>query len=238
MNKHMRQETPKTVSIVVCAVMVMIADLTGWLSSHQASGKTQGAVRTWTFDTDAAGTLPTEFQVGTLYDGRPAGEWTILAAKEAVSPPQVLAQLMNKGAEHAYKVVLTKEVQARDIDLQVSFLAVAGKGDMGGGVIWRAADDRNYYLTRANPLEQNIRLYHVTKGVRKMIKNVDQTIDVHQWHRLRVKTEGCRIQVFYDDRPVLDDCDRTFMEPGRIGLWTKSDAVTYFDDLLLSEAIR
>ena len=101
---------------------------------------------------------------------------------------------------------------------------------MGGGLIWRATDDRNYYLTRANPLEQNIRIYRVIKGVRHLLLNFDQTIDVKQWHQLRVIQHGCRIQVFYDRKPVFDLCDRTFKD-GTIGLWTKSDAVTYFDDL-------
>lgn len=83
------------------------------------------------------------------------------------SPPHALGQLMNKGAEHAYKMVLIDGTQGADLELQVSFFAVAGKGDMGGGLIWRAQDDRNYYLTRANPLEQNVRIYHVVKGVKK-----------------------------------------------------------------------
>jgi len=114
----------------------------------------------------------------------------------------------------------------------VSLLPISGKADMGGGLIWRAKDDRNYYLTRANPLEQNIRIYHVINGVRKMLKNYDEIIDVRKWHRLHVVNQGCRIQVFYDDKPIFDLCDQTFKE-GRIGLWTKSDAVTYFDDLQL-----
>ena len=101
---------------------------------------------------------------------------------------------------------------------------------MGGGLTWRATDDRNYYLTRANPLEQNIRIYRVIKGVRHLLLNFDQTIDVKQWHQLGVIQQGCRIQVFYDRKPVFDLCDRTFKD-GTIGLWTKSDAVTYFDDL-------
>jgi hypothetical protein len=105
---------------------------------------------------------------------------------------------------------------------------------MGGGLIWRAADDRNYYLARANPLEQNIRLYRVVKGVRHLLQNFDQTIDVRQWHLLRVTHRGCQITVFYDDKQVLDLCDKTF-RAGTIGLWTKSDAVTYFDDLQLQQ---
>lgn len=185
---------------------------------------------TWNFDAYPTGKLPEEFHIGTLYDGRPAGEWKIVEVKDAPSPPHVLGQLMNKGAEHAYKVVLVDGTNSVDVDLQVSFFAVSGKGDMGGGLIWRATDDRNYYLARVNPLEQNIRIYHVVKGVRKILLNFDRIIEVKKWHRLQVKVDGCRMQVFYDDEPVFDLCDRTFTA-GRIGLWTKSDAVTYFDDL-------
>ena len=151
---------------------------------------------------------------------------------EAASAPHVLAQLSNKGAEHAYKMVLIDGTESSNVEVSVSLRAVGGKGDMGGGLIWRAVDDRNYYLTRANPLEQNIRLYRVDKGVRKMIANQDHTIDVKKWHRLRVVMQGCQIQVFYDDARVFDQCDPS-LTAGRIGLWTKSDAVSYFDDLEL-----
>lgn len=184
----------------------------------------------WTFDEDPPGAIPAEFQVGTLFDGRPAGEWKVIDADRAKSPPRVLGQLMGKGAEHAYKMVLINGTRSSDIDLHVSFLPIGGKADMGGGLIWRATDDRNYYLARANPLEQNIRIYRVVKGVRQMLKNFDQIIDVRQWHTLRVIMNGCQVQVFFDEKPVFDLCDQTF-STGRVGLWTKSDAVTYFDDL-------
>jgi hypothetical protein len=188
--------------------------------------------QSWNFDADPSNTPPHDFEVGTLFDGRPAGEWRVVDTDRAKSPPHVLGQLQRKGAEHAYKVILATGTAAADLDLSVSFLALEGKADMGGGLIWRATDDRNYYLTRANPLEQNIRIYRVVKGVRQMLKNFDQIIDVKQWHTLRVITRGCRIQVLYDETVVFDLCDRTFAS-GRIGLWTKSDAVTYFDDLRL-----
>jgi len=187
----------------------------------------------WNFDGDPPGALPKDFAVGTLVDGRPAGEWKVLKTDRAKSAPQVLAQLMGKGFEHAYKVVLTNGIMASDVDLQVSFLPIEGKGDMGGGLIWRAADDRSYYLARANPLEQNIRIYRVVKGIRHLLQNFDQTIQLNQWHTLHVVNRGCQIQVLYDEKPVFDFCDQTFTT-GRIGLWTKSDAVTYFDDLRLN----
>ncbi len=218
--------------------MALSARLTGWCVILTASAVlavstlAEDSTRMWNFDGDPPGAIPKGFVVGTLFDGRPAGEWKILKTDRAKSAPQVLAQLMGKGFEHAYKVVLIKSVTASDLDLQVSFLPIEGKADMGGGLIWRAVDDRNYYLTRANPLEQNIRIYRVVKGIRHLLQNFDQTIHMNQWHTLHVVTRGCQIQVFYDEKPVFDLCDQTFTT-GRIGLWTKSDAVTYFDDLRL-----
>ncbi len=196
------------------------------------SASAEDSIHTWNFDVDLPGALPKGFVIGTLFDGRPAGEWKTVPTDRAKSPPQVLAQLMGKGAEHAYKVVLIDGTTSSDLDLEVSFLPIEGRADMGGGLIWRAADDRNYYLTRANPLEQNIRIYRVVKGVRHLLQNFDQTIHMNQWHTLHVVSRGCQIQVLYDEKPVFDLCDQTFTT-GRTGLWTKSDAVTYFDDLRL-----
>ncbi len=157
----------------------------------------------WNFDVNAPDTLPREFVVGTLFDGRTAGDWKVVETEKAKSAPHVLGQLMGKGAEHAYKTVLINGTSASDIDLQVSFLSIEGKADMGGGLLWRAIDDRNYYLTRANPLEQNIRIYRVVKGVRHLLQNFDLIIEVKQWHTLRVTHHGCRLQVFYDERTGL-----------------------------------
>ena len=202
-----------------------------WMPASAAAPAPE-TVRTWNFDTDPPGQLPPKFVIGTFFDGHPAGDWKVIKAPQALSPPQVFAQLRDKGAEHNYNMVLVDDTHATDLDLSVSFLPISGKADMGGGLIWRAKDGRNYYLTRANPLEQNIRIYYVVNGVRKLLKNHDEIIDIRKWHRLHVVNQGCRIQVFYDDKPIFDLCDETFGQ-GRIGLWTKSDAVTYFDDLRL-----
>ncbi len=220
-----------------CIRVYIVLALVAWTASGpvrpQAASDTPSQL--WTFDTDTPGTLPGDFVVGTLYDGRPAGEWKVLQASHAPSPPHVLGQLMGKGAEHAYKVVLIKGSTSSDLDLEVSLLPVDGKADRGGGLIWRAVDDRNYYLTRANPLEQNIRIYRVVKGVRHMLQNFDHIIDVRNWHTLHVIMKGCRVQVLFDEKQVFELCDETFKE-GLVGLWTKSDAVTYFDNLRLKRS--
>jgi hypothetical protein len=212
--------------------------------------------RIWNFDQDPRGVLPQGFFVGTTLDGRAAGEWKVIDMEKAMdwlhgldrreyqrikevlhtlsppSPPHVMAQLKNRGFEQDYHVVLVEDTTVTDFDLRVSFLPVAGKGDMGGGLIWRARDDQNYYITRANPLEQNIRLYRVVEGVRYHLANFDHIISVDAWHTLQVKARGDHFKVIFDGQTVLDDWDGTF-QSGMIGLWTKADAVTYFDDLHL-----
>jgi hypothetical protein len=185
----------------------------------------------WNFDDAAPGTLPRAFTVGTLFDGRPAGEWKVLITNRAKSASQVLAQLTSKGADQAYKLVLVEGTTSSNIDVEVSFLPVSGKADLGGGLIWRARDDRNYYLLRASAIDQNIRLYRVVKGARQLIKNYNRNIG-QSWHTLRVIQQGCEMQVRYDDEPLFQLCESA-LDRGRIGLWTKSDAVTYFDDLQL-----
>jgi hypothetical protein len=217
--------------LVKSLISVIIAAPLGF-GTMPTQAETASPALAWNFDRERPDILPSEFSIGTLFDGRPAGDWQILATYRAKSPPHVFAQVMGKGAEHAYKVVLLKEVIASDLNLEVSFLPIQGQADTGGGLIWRATDDRNYYLTRANPLEQNIRVYWVEKGVRHLLQNFDQTIDVRQWHTLRVTHRGCRVNIFYDDKQFFDLCDKTFHD-GMIGLWTKSDAITYFDDLRL-----
>jgi len=213
-------------------VTSFIASLQLALGAVVAQAETAASQQLWDFDREQPGVLPSQFSIGTLFDGRPAGDWQVLATERAKSPPHVLAQLMAKGAEHAYKVMLIKEVIASDLNLEVSFLPIQGQADMGGGLIWRAADDRNYYLARANPLEQNIRVYRVANGIRHLLQNFDQTITLKQWHTVRITHQGCRVNIFYDGKQVFDLCDKTF-HAGMIGLWTKSDAVTYFDDLRL-----
>jgi hypothetical protein len=211
-------------------VVSFIASFQLAIGAVAAQAETAAHAPAWNFDREQPGTLPSEFSIGTLFDGRAAGDWQVLATERAKSPPHVLAQLMAKGAEHAYKITLIKGIVASDLNLQVSFLPIQGQVDMGGGLIWRAADDRNYYLARANPLEQNIRVYRVENGIRHLLENFNQTIDVRQWHTLQVTHQGCHVNIFFDGRQVLDLCEKTF-QTGMIGLWTKSDAVTYFDDL-------
>lgn len=188
--------------------------------------------RQWTFDSSAPGTLPSSYVVGTLFDGRPAGEWKILITDRARSGSQVLAQVQPRGTDQTNKLLLLDGTASTNLDLEVSYLAVAGKADFGGGLVWHAVDDRNYYLLRASLIEQKIRLYRVAKGVPHVVKQIDRPLPATGWHTLRVVHRGCEIKAMYDDAVLFRACDTTFAN-GRIGLLTKADAITYFDDLSL-----
>jgi hypothetical protein len=188
--------------------------------------------QTWDFDTLPPGTIPNSFQVGTLLDGRPAGEWKVMISERAKSPGQLLAQIQPKGSDQTHKLLLIDGTASSNVDIEVSYLAVSGKTNLGGGLVWRAADDRNYYVLRSSSTENKLRLYRITKGVQQLVKSIDHNIPVPAWHTLRVLHKGCEIQAFFDGEPVLRACD-TSLATGRIGVWTNADAVTYFDDLRL-----
>ena len=249
-----RQVGPFKLFILLAILFYCVTEIS-W-----ADLKVEGKLNTqkiWDFDSEALGTLPSEFLVGTLVDGRASGKWQVIDMKtsinlldkldkrdrgrvgkvlqnnEAPSAPHVFAQLKNGGYFTDFNVVLASEINVTDFDLKVSFLPIAGRADMGGGLIWRARNDQNYYITRANPLEQNIRFYRVVNGVRHELANFNQIISVKTWHTLQVVARGNRVQVLFNNQPVIDVSDGTFQTSGKIGLWTKADAVTYFDDLQL-----
>ena len=176
----------------------------------------------WNFDLDAAGAIAKGFT-------NEFGTWQVTADPTAPSKPNVLAQLA-KSAGPDFNVTLFQETNIKDVDLSVQMKAIAGKNDQGGGLVWRAKDGKNYYIARYNPLEDNFRVYKVVNGRRTefqsaAIKHTDG------WHSLRVTMTGDHIECHYDGKKYLDVKDSTFMDGGKIGLWTKSDAQTHFDDL-------
>ena len=180
-------------------------------------------VERWDFEGEAEGRTPDLVSAE-------VGHWEIVADGEN----QVLAQRAENDDE-TFNVALVEGTDALDVDLRVRFRAVSGELDRGGGLVWRAADARNYYIARYNPLEDNFRVYTVVDGVRTQLQSADVPHS-DGWHALRVTMLGSHIQCYYGDEPLLNVRDTTFNDPGRIGLWTKADAVTWFDDLELLPA--
>ena len=112
----------------------------------------------------------------------------------------------------------------------VKFRPEAGKQDQAGGVMWRWKDGDNYYVARANALENNVSLYYTERGRRITLKYVDAPVPANTWHTLRVEFAGTRIKVIFDEKPYIELDDSHIQGPGAVGVWTKADSVTAFDD--------
>lgn len=160
-----------------------------------------------------------------------SGRWEIVEDESAPSGNDVLAQTgMADSAE--FNVVLVPIFETVDLDLSVEFRSIAGEIDQGGGPVWRALDGNNYYVARYNPLENNYRVYTVKDGERTELLSAD-IAGTPGWHTLRVTMVGDLIRCYYDGALQLEVRDTTFTREGLVGLWTKADAQTHFDDLIV-----
>ena len=178
----------------------------------------QGPRNTWDFESDEPGKIARGFtsEVGT---------WEVVVDGDN----KVLAQKA-KNDDHTFNVVLIDGTSYKDLDLSVSLKAGAGKLDQGGGVVWRAKDKSNYYIARYNPLESNFRVYKVEGGKRTQLDTAKVPAD-KKWHTLHITMAGDEIACYLDGTPYLEVEDSTFPAAGKIGLWSKADAQSYFDDL-------
>ena len=164
-------------------------------------------------------------------DTRPA-EWVITADRTAPSPSRVLAlRRINNHAPNVFNLYWTRDISFEDGILEVNIRADAGSIDQGGGLIWRARDQRNYYLARYNPLERNLRLYVVTDGARRQLADApDLNIPSGRWWKLRIAHHGNQISAWLDDVRLLQATDDSLRGAGGVGVWAKADATSSFDD--------
>jgi hypothetical protein len=169
------------------------------------------------FERGTEGKVPVEWK-------EQVGEWRIVK----VDGHKVLAQRA-QSPDNVFNLIFAN-LQGDDLDVSVKFKAVAGKLDQGGGLAWRAKDKNNYYVARYNPLEDNYSVYRVQAGKLTMFKSA-AIRHTPGWHTLGVSMRGTHIECFYDEKKYLDCNDSTFSDVGLIGLWTKADAQTHFDDL-------
>ena len=193
---------------------------------------------TLNFDSAAAGAPPDGWTLTMTGRGQP--KWSIETEPTAPSKPNVLKQ----SGQATFPVALKNGTSIRDGFVEVKFKALAGSEDRAAGLIWRAKDADNYYVVRANALEDNVVLYKTIKGVRTPLDiigrkggyGVNAPVPPNQWHTLRCEFAGIHFKVSYDGKLVFEVEDATIKDAGMIGLWTKADSVTVFDDLTYGEA--
>ena len=182
------------------------------------------------FDRDPAGALPTGWMCGSTGGGAP--RWAVGADAGAPSAPNVLKQ-SGKGA---FPWCVKQGTALADGVVEVKFKPLSGREDQAGGVMWRWKDGDNYYVARANALENNVSLYYTERGSRRTIKYVDAPVPGNAWHTLRVEFKGTRIRVLLDGKAYIELDDSHIAGPGAVGVWTKADSVTAFDDFTYQSA--
>jgi len=185
------------------------------------------------FDADAAGKSPARFSFARTGQGA-EGAWIVREDPTAPSKPNVLEQSSTDTTDYRFPLAILEEGSYRDVAVSVKFKAVRGRVDEAGGIVFRLQDPNNYYVVRANALEDNYNLYHVVAGRRRQIAGANLRVTPNQWHTLRVEMVGNQIKCYYDGALKITARDHTFQGPGKVGLWTKADSVARFDDLEVS----
>jgi len=178
------------------------------------------------FDQTTVGALPAGWISGVTGFGSP--KWSVVADPTAPSRPNVLKQ----SGSGTYPWAVKKDVSLGDGFVETKFKSIAGKEDQAGGIVWRWKNGRTYYVARANANENNVSLYYTTLGIRSTIKYVDAPVPLNVWHTLRAEFQGKRIRILLNGRLCIEAEDNHIMEPGAVGVWTKADSVTAFDDFI------
>jgi 3-keto-disaccharide hydrolase len=208
--------------------LITVAQLVGATMASRLSAETAS------FETDALGGPPRGWLV--TMTGRGAPKWT-------VERDEAGGTVLRQSGKATYPLALKEASNIRDGFAEVKFKPISGSEDRAGGIVWRAMDANNYYVVRANALEDNVVLYKTVNGVRSSLDLVGQkggygaktAVPANQWHTLRVEFSGTRFNVVFNGKPLFAVEDATFAEAGMVGLWTKADSVTHFNDFTYGE---
>ncbi len=195
------------------------------------------ADNTPSFESDGVGASPKGWTATMTGKGDP--KWTVEQDQTAPSKLRVLKQ----SGRATYPLLLKDDTNIKDGFIEAKFKAIAGSEDRAAGLVWRARDANNYYVVRANALEDNVVVYKTVNGVRSALDivgrkggyGVSVSVPANQWLGLRVDFKGSRFRVLYNGKQLFDVEDSTFSNAGKVGLWTKADSVTVFDQIIYSE---
>jgi len=185
---------------------------------------TTALAQTVNFDDAKPGDLPADWTC--TKTGKGEAKWAVVADNSAPSKSHVLKQ----SGEADYPVAFKNDSNLKDGFVEVKFKPVSGQEDQAGGVVWRVKDADNYYIARANALEGNVRIYHFAKGKRTQFKGASVLVAANQWHTLRVNFSGKQFAVVFNGKELFTAEDETHKDAGKVGVWTKADSVTLFDD--------
>lgn len=184
-----------------------------------------------TFDRMSLGKITEGCRIAETHGKGTKAKWEVIEMEGAPSGKRVFAVVETKNAGDTYNLAYAEGVSVKDLELSVKLKALSGAEDQGGGLVWRLKDENNYYLARWNPLENNLRVYCVSGGERKELGNADIVADPQVWHEIEIYASGNKIVAEFDGKEYIEIEDETHANAGSIGLWTKADAASAFDDL-------
>lgn len=189
------------------------------------------------FEGDAVGTIPKGWTVTKTGTGE-GSVWKIVEDATAPNGSKVLAQIAESPGP-MFNLCVAEKSSFKDVEASVAFKTIKGSSDQGGGIVWRYIDANNYYVARYNPIEDNYRLYHVVAGKRIQFGGKEKLkVKEGDWHTLTIKMVGENITCSLNGKVEIEAKDKTFTKFGRVGLWTKADAQTYFDDFQAIEPTK
>ena len=213
-------------SLVLGTVMWAAAD------GERAAGAGERTIR---FSKKELGKVPKGWTVYKTGKGK-GSVWKVVADKTSPSKTGYVLAQTAKSPGRVFNLCVVDKSKYRDVEIEVAFKSVKGKIDQGGGPVWRYQDAKNYYIARMNPLEDNYRFYKVINGRRTQLATKEGIkVPAGQWHTLEIKHVGNRIECKLDGKVILKTTDDTIKKAGKVGLWTKADAQTYFDKFSLEE---
>jgi hypothetical protein len=199
------------------------------LATTPAAATPRGFEATLTFAADPTGTVPSGFSTALTGSGGPV-RWAI--QQDATAPGgKVLAQTSVDRTDSRFPLCIYDNFTGKDVSVAVKFKAVSGAVDQAAGLVARLKDKNNYYVVRANALEDNVRLYKVVRGSRQQFAGASLKVPSGEWHALMLEVKGTHFTVSFDGRRLFEAEDDTFKEAGKVALWTKADSTSFFGDL-------
>jgi hypothetical protein len=215
---------PFSLTLLVLAA-VMIA---GVIAISGSEGFSQSAATVIAIAKMQVGAAPTGFEFARTGQGG-QGQWTVV--NDPTSSGRVIEQSSADRTDYRFPLAIFNSIVAKNVDVSVKFKPVAGRVDQAGGIAVRVLDADNYYVVRANALEDNVRFYRVVKGSREQIHGANTKVTGNEWHTLGLKAEGERFTITFDGKMLFTAADKTLAGAGKIALWTKADSITRFDQI-------
>jgi hypothetical protein len=209
-----------------------VAMIAGGIVFSGSDGFSQSAATVVAIARMDVGAAPADFDFARTGQGGP-GRWTVVADATSFGD-RVIEQSSTDRTDYRFPLAIFKPIVAKNINVSVKFKPVAGRVDQAGGIAVRVLDADNYYVVRANALEDNVRFYRVVKGRREQIDGVNTKVAGNEWHTLGLKAQNDRFAVESDGKTLFTTSDKTFAGAGRVALWTKADSVTRFDKIAIN----